>query len=63
MTARDKILAHLQGGRTLTTLQAWRLYGTSALSQHCSALRKRGFKIGSYIGRGVKYATFYISNT
>lgn len=61
MTARDRILKHLQSGKTLTTLQAWRLYGTTAMSQHASALRRRGYKIGSYIPQGVRYAKYFLT--
>ena len=61
MSARDRILRHLQRGRTITTQQAFRLFGTTALSQHCTALRAKGYKIGSYIPNGVRYAKYFLT--
>ncbi len=61
MSAREKILKHLQKGRTLTPLQAWRLFGTSALSQHVSALKARGFKIGGYRVSGERFHKYFLT--
>ena len=59
MTARDRIAAHLAKGKTITPAQALAWYGTFSLSQHVSALKKRGMKIGSYIVSGKRFARYY----
>jgi hypothetical protein len=59
MSARDRIAAHLARGKTLTPRQALSMFGTMSLSQHVSALKKRGMKIGSYIVPGARHARYY----
>jgi hypothetical protein len=43
----ERILAHLSAGRTLTTLQAFKRWQITTLSQRCTELRKRGHRIES----------------
>lgn len=45
MTLKEKILRHLQSGRTLTPLEALREYGTMSLPYHIHALRREGYNI------------------
>lgn len=41
------ILAHLERGQSLTVAEALSKYGIYALSQRCSELKRKGFKIKS----------------
>lgn len=63
MTVKEKVLRHLQSGRSLTNLQALQEYGTMSLAYHVWALRQEGYDIRtrirtSYNGR--RYAEYYI---
>jgi hypothetical protein len=40
-----QVLAHLQGGKTLTPLEAFSLYGTLALHSRIAQLRSEGHQI------------------
>lgn len=44
-TARAAILAELEAGRTLTSLEAWQRFGTSRLAADIHALRGMGWPI------------------
>jgi hypothetical protein len=59
MTARERIANHLSKGKTITPAQAYAWFHTMSLSQHISALKKRGMKIGSYLVPGKRYAKYY----
>jgi hypothetical protein len=59
MSAREKIAAHLAKGKTITPAQALAWYGTFSLSQHISALKRKGMKIGAYIVPGKRFARYY----
>lgn len=44
-TVRAAILAELEAGRTLTSLEAWRRFGTSRLAADVFELRRMGWPI------------------
>ncbi len=46
-TQKQQILAHLQGGRTITPLEALRLYGCFRLGARIWDLRRAGYEIAS----------------
>ena len=55
MSQNEKILKHLEKGRTITPLQAFRLCGTLALHSRVSELRQRGHNIVGWMKyRGFK---------
>ncbi len=60
-TQTDRILRHLQSGRSLSPLQALRRYGCLRLAARCYDLRRAGVSIRSRIvRRGAKhYASYY----
>ena len=62
-SAREKIAAHLAKGKTITPAQAYAWFHTMSLSQHVSALKRQGMKIGGYIVSGQRYKKYYLSNT
>lgn len=41
----SRILRHLQSGKTLTPLEAWRRFGAYRLGARIYKLRRRGYKI------------------
>ncbi len=43
----ERVLAWLASGRTITTLQAFKRWQITTLSQRCTELRKRGHRIES----------------
>ena len=45
------ILKHLKRFRTITTLQAFSLYGVTCLHKRIAELRDKGHKIGGYMVR------------
>ena len=47
MTQNQKILEHLQSGRTITQLDALNKYGCLRLSGRIFELRQRGYKINT----------------
>jgi hypothetical protein len=47
MTQCDMILRHLRSGRTLTSLQAFRLFTITRVSDRCRDLRKKGIPVKS----------------
>lgn len=59
VSARSKIMQRLQSGKTITPAQALAWYGTFSLSQHISALKRKGMKIGAYIVPGKRFARYY----
>lgn len=44
-TLRARILAELQSGRTLTSMDAWRQFGVSRLAADIHVLRRMGWPI------------------
>jgi len=53
----ERIKKHLERGRTITPLQALRLYGSFRLADICFKLRRRGLNVVCEIVR-TKTATF-----
>lgn len=47
MSGRQAILAHLQSGHSITSMQAIELYGVTRLSAIIFDLKKMGYKIES----------------
>ena len=69
-TARAAILAELETGRTLTSLEAWQRIGTSRLAADIHALRGMGWPIVSEEspvqcreGRSARVAVYRLANT
>ena len=59
MSARERIAKHLAKGKTITPAQAFAWFHTMSLSQHVTALKKQGMKIGGYIVQGQRYKKYY----
>lgn len=60
MSQNDKIIKHLQKGRSLTPLQALDRYGCMRLASRIGELRDRGYKIVSNrVKRGGKVYAEY----
>ena len=64
-TVRELVLEALVSGRTLTSLEAWREFGTSRLAADVHALRRMGWRIVSVEtpvecreGRSARVATY-----
>ena len=51
LTQRDRILRHLQAGRSITPLEALDLYGCFALSQRIGELKRLGHPIDAMVVR------------
>lgn len=49
MSQSNQILAHLKKGKTITPLEALRLYGTMRLSDRINELKNKGHKIACTI--------------
>lgn len=69
-TVRAAILAELEAGRTLTSLEAWRRFGTSRLAADVFELRRMGWPVVSEEtpvrcreGRSARIATYRMANT
>ena len=65
LTTRQKILNHLNSGRTLDNIKAWELYKTMSLQQHIHALRNQGIEIHTLekVNKktGVRFAEYSIA--
>jgi hypothetical protein len=47
MTQCEQVLKHLQSGKTITSMQSFRLYGITRLSDRCRDLRHKGYGVES----------------
>ena len=52
-TQKEMVLGHLQSGKSITSLEAWELYGCSRLSDVILKLRREGFHIDTIMVDGV----------
>lgn len=57
-TQTDRILAHLQSGKPLTPIQAFRKFGTMRLAARIAELRGSGHRIQTTTAKGKQYATY-----
>lgn len=65
MTKRNQILAHLKSGRSITGLEALKLYGSFRLAAVIHSLRQDGYNITKEnvkVGRssGAPYARYHM---
>lgn len=60
LTQREQILGHLQGGKSITPMEALNLYGCFRLGARIADLRDEGYKIKTTIvtGGGKHYASY-----
>jgi len=69
-TARADVLAALEAGESLTSLEAWQRFGTSRLAADVHVLRRMGWPIESIEtpvlcsgGRSARVAVYRLANT
>lgn len=69
-TARADVLAALEAGESLTSLEAWQRFGTSRLAADVFELRRMGWPVVSEEtpvrcreGRSARIATYRMANT
>ena len=63
MSKREKVLNHLLKGKTITKVQALRLYGLLNLGDCVHILRKRKYDIQTTMKKrgGVEYAVYWLA--
>lgn len=45
MSQRERILAHLKGGKAITPLDAWRMFRCYRLGARIHEIRRRGYNV------------------
>lgn len=63
MSQDDKVLAHLEGGNTITPLVALQVAGTLALHSCIARLRARGYRIDMELKRenGKQFGHYFLA--
>ena len=62
MTQTQRILEHLQKGRSITPIQALRWFGCLRLAARISDLRREGFEVQTHLVKGKenRFAKYYL---
>lgn len=70
MTKTQKVLEHLKVKKSITSMEAFKLYGATRLSAIIFVLRKRGYDIATLDydytdedGRPIRYGKYYLRNS